>query len=97
MILPVIMAGGSGTRLWPLSRQLFPKQFLTLNGDSSMLQATALRLAGIEHKAAGQSPARAGCAGCRDRNRSPERSGRRLREPWGEFRDNPPAAGAAAP
>ena len=51
MILPVIMAGGSGTRLWPLSRQLFPKQFLTLNGDSSMLQATALRLAGIEHKA----------------------------------------------
>jgi mannose-1-phosphate guanylyltransferase len=51
MILPVIMAGGSGTRLWPLSRQLFPKQFLTLNGEHSMLQNTAMRLAGIEHAA----------------------------------------------
>jgi len=51
MILPVIMAGGSGTRLWPFSRQLFPKQFLTLNGGHSMLQNTAVRLAGIEHQA----------------------------------------------
>ncbi len=51
MILPVIMAGGSGTRLWPLSRQLLPKQFLTLNGEHSMLQNTAMRLAGIEHEA----------------------------------------------
>jgi len=51
MILPVIMAGGSGSRLWPLSRQQFPKQFLTLNGESSMLQATALRLSGLEHQA----------------------------------------------
>lgn len=51
MILPVIMAGGSGSRLWPLSRQLFPKQFLTLSGENSMLQATALRLSGIEHQA----------------------------------------------
>ena len=50
MILPVIMAGGSGSRLWPLSRQLFPKQFLTLTGENSMLQATALRLSGIEHQ-----------------------------------------------
>src|SRR5690242_19791446 len=41
---PVILSGGSGTRLWPLSRQQHPKQLLTLNGDSSMLQATALRL-----------------------------------------------------
>ncbi|BAJ03952.1 mannose-1-phosphate guanylyltransferase/mannose-6-phosphate isomerase [Shewanella violacea] len=49
MILPVIMAGGSGSRLWPLSRQMFPKQFLTLSGDSSMLQSTAMRLQGIEH------------------------------------------------
>ena len=48
MILPVIMAGGAGSRLWPLSRQMFPKQFLTLNGDSSMLQSTAMRLKGIE-------------------------------------------------
>jgi mannose-1-phosphate guanylyltransferase len=51
MILPVIMAGGSGSRLWPLSRQQFPKQFLTLNGENSMLQATALRLSGLEHQA----------------------------------------------
>jgi mannose-1-phosphate guanylyltransferase len=49
MILPVIMAGGSGSRLWPLSRQQFPKQFLTLLGNHSMLQTTAHRLKGIEH------------------------------------------------
>lgn len=48
-ILPVIMAGGSGSRLWPLSRQQFPKQFLTLLGNYSMLQTTAQRLKGIEH------------------------------------------------
>lgn len=46
MILPVIMAGGSGTRLWPLSRALYPKQFLPLaGGEETMLQATANRLA----------------------------------------------------
>ncbi|GAB3520289.1 mannose-1-phosphate guanylyltransferase/mannose-6-phosphate isomerase [Photobacterium alginatilyticum] len=49
MILPVIMAGGSGSRLWPLSRQLFPKQFLSLNGEHSMLQTTVQRLSGISH------------------------------------------------
>lgn len=49
MILPIIMAGGAGTRLWPLSRQQLPKQFLTLHGESSMLQATTDRLADIEH------------------------------------------------
>ncbi|MCU8104650.1 mannose-1-phosphate guanylyltransferase/mannose-6-phosphate isomerase [Shewanella sp. SM101] len=49
MILPIIMAGGSGSRLWPLSRQQFPKQFLTLLGEESMLQTTAKRLKGIEH------------------------------------------------
>lgn len=47
-ILPVIMAGGSGTRLWPLSRSLYPKQFLSLVGDSSLLQATLLRLDNLE-------------------------------------------------
>lgn len=52
MILPIIMAGGSGSRLWPLSRQMFPKQFLTLHGESSMLQATAERLTSIEHEPA---------------------------------------------
>lgn len=46
-LLPVIMAGGSGTRLWPLSRELFPKQFLALEGQASMLQATVTRLQGL--------------------------------------------------
>ncbi len=43
-IYPTIMCGGSGTRLWPLSRALFPKQFLPLVNDTSMLQDTLLRL-----------------------------------------------------
>ena len=47
LLLPVIMAGGSGTRLWPLSRELFPKQFLALDGQRSMLQATVARLDGL--------------------------------------------------
>ena len=49
-IIPVIMCGGSGTRLWPLSRQSFPKQFLTLsNNKKSLLQNTQLRLEDIEN------------------------------------------------
>ena len=47
MIKPVIMAGGSGTRLWPLSRASHPKQFLSLYGQDSMLQATVNRLSGL--------------------------------------------------
>ena len=46
-MIPVILAGGSGTRLWPLSRGLFPKQFLALNGDRTMLQETLGRLDGL--------------------------------------------------
>ena len=42
------MAGGSGTRLWPLSRELFPKQFLSLADDDSMLQSTVTRLTGLQ-------------------------------------------------
>lgn len=49
MILPVIVAGGNGSRLWPLSRQLNPKQFLPLaDAELSMLQATILRLQGLD-------------------------------------------------
>ncbi len=44
---PVLLSGGSGTRLWPLSREAYPKQFLALAGDHTMLQATWLRAAGI--------------------------------------------------
>lgn len=46
MIIPVILAGGSGTRLWPLSRKLRPKQLIDLLDDRSMLQNTLLRLQG---------------------------------------------------
>lgn len=50
MFLPVIMAGGSGSRLWPLSRQLNPKQFLPLvDSEQSLLQATISRLEGLDH------------------------------------------------
>lgn len=45
MLYAVIMAGGSGTRFWPASRKLQPKQLLTLSGDRSMIQATSDRLA----------------------------------------------------
>lgn len=48
MIVPVIMAGGTGSRLWPMSRELYPKQFLRLNSESSMLQETLLRLNGLD-------------------------------------------------
>ncbi|MEZ9667155.1 mannose-1-phosphate guanylyltransferase/mannose-6-phosphate isomerase [Vibrio breoganii] len=51
MLLPVIMAGGSGSRLWPLSRTLYPKQFISLTSDNTMLQDTITRLSGLEHQA----------------------------------------------
>ncbi|MDE2216113.1 MAG: mannose-1-phosphate guanylyltransferase/mannose-6-phosphate isomerase [Planctomycetota bacterium] len=46
----LILAGGSGTRLWPLSRKNYPKQFLKLNGDRSLLQSTADRLLNVVSK-----------------------------------------------
>ena len=49
-IIPVILSGGSGTRLWPLSREVYPKQFLPLVGDDTMLQATWKRVASIAGK-----------------------------------------------
>lgn len=47
-LVPVVLCGGSGTRLWPLSREAFPKQFLRLFGNDSMLQQTLQRLSGME-------------------------------------------------
>ncbi|MCB9481741.1 MAG: mannose-1-phosphate guanylyltransferase/mannose-6-phosphate isomerase [Desulfobacteraceae bacterium] len=49
MLIPVILAGGSGTRLWPLSRRLYPKQLIELTSDNTMLQETILRLENIEN------------------------------------------------
>ncbi|WP_313737128.1 mannose-1-phosphate guanylyltransferase/mannose-6-phosphate isomerase [Sphingobium yanoikuyae] len=46
LITPVILAGGSGTRLWPLSRKSYPKQFVPLVGDTTLFQAVARRLSG---------------------------------------------------
>jgi mannose-1-phosphate guanylyltransferase/mannose-6-phosphate isomerase len=48
MLVPVILSGGAGTRLWPLSRELHPKQMLPLVGSNTMLQDTVRRLAGLE-------------------------------------------------
>ena len=42
MIVPVILSGGSGTRLWPLSREAYPKQFLPLVDENTMLQNLSL-------------------------------------------------------
>lgn len=56
MIFPVILSGGSGTRLWPLSRENQPKQLLALGGPRTMLQETALRLNGFAGEADGCGP-----------------------------------------
>ena len=48
LIYPVILCGGSGTRLWPLSRRSMPKQFLNLTGKDSLFQQAALRVSGPE-------------------------------------------------
>ena len=47
-IQPIILAGGSGTRLWPASRLMYPKQLLPLAGENTMLQETVLRLKGVD-------------------------------------------------
>ena len=48
MVIPVILAGGSGTRLWPLSRELHPKQLIGLIDEYTMLQNTVMRLSGFD-------------------------------------------------
>jgi UDP-glucose 4-epimerase len=62
-VVPVIMAGGSGTRLWPLSRAGYPKQFLVLAGSTSLFQQAACRLQAL----AGEGIEVAGTAGGRQR------------------------------
>jgi mannose-1-phosphate guanylyltransferase/mannose-6-phosphate isomerase len=49
-LCPVILAGGGGTRLWPLSREYYPKQFLSLFSEYSLLQETLLRLEGLRNE-----------------------------------------------
>lgn len=49
MLIPVILSGGSGTRLWPLSRELYPKQLLPLVGKGTMLQETLARVQGVDN------------------------------------------------
>jgi mannose-1-phosphate guanylyltransferase/mannose-6-phosphate isomerase len=46
-LIPVVLSGGSGTRLWPLSREKYPKQLLPLTGEDSLLQATVRRMDGL--------------------------------------------------
>ena len=50
---PVLLSGGSGSRLWPLSREAYPKQFLALVGEDTMLQATWARIAELADPARG--------------------------------------------
>ena len=47
MINPVLLCGGAGTRLWPLSRKSYPKQFVELIGEESLFQSSARRFAGV--------------------------------------------------
>ena len=49
-VIPVILSGGSGTRLWPLSRNYFPKQFLKLIGNLSLFQQSIKRALALEDK-----------------------------------------------
>lgn len=66
-ILPVIMAGGSGTRLWPLSRALYPKQFLALVGERTLFQEAATRLLALgEQPQTDEMPL---CVVCNDEHR----------------------------
>lgn len=48
MIIPVILSGGAGTRLWPLSRQAYPKQLLALTSEKTLIQQTADRARSIK-------------------------------------------------
>jgi mannose-1-phosphate guanylyltransferase/mannose-6-phosphate isomerase len=56
-LVPVILSGGAGTRLWPLSRELLPKQLLALTGERTMIQDTAARLMGVSFEGFGDATA----------------------------------------
>ncbi len=47
-LIPVVLSGGTGSRLWPLSRKLYPKQFIPLRGEASLYQSTLERIAGLD-------------------------------------------------
>ena len=65
-IVPVIMAGGSGTRLWPLSRALYPKQFLALTGRDTLFQLAVQRVMALaDHDIDAASP----CVVCNEEHR----------------------------
>lgn len=71
MIFPVILSGGSGSRLWPLSRQAYPKQFLSLGSDTSLLQQTLSRVLGCvsAQGSGGQGLAGKGLVVCNEEHR----------------------------
>ncbi len=87
MFVPIIMAGGSGSRLWPLSRQLYPKQFLSISGEQTLLQQTVTRLAGL-----GTEPPLLICYEEHHSDRHDGRAGQSARHYEGE-----PAAATGAP
>ena len=65
-IVPVIMAGGSGTRLWPLSRALYPKQFLALTGRDTLFQLAVQRVMALaDHDIEAAAP----CVVCNEEHR----------------------------
>ena len=65
-IVPVIMAGGAGTRMWPLSRALYPKQFLALHGPQTLFQQAVQRVAGLAGDAIDAAPP---CVVCNEEHR----------------------------
>lgn len=69
MITPVILSGGSGTRLWPLSRELQPKQFLPVVGDETLFQETAQRLSNFISEGEQQIPVQPPIVVCNEGHR----------------------------
>ncbi len=68
-IQPLVLSGGSGSRLWPMSREHYPKQLLALAGDNTMLQSTLLRLEGLQGHLAGADVVLAPLIVCNEEHR----------------------------